>query len=125
MELTKTIKYLLGFFIFFLITTLLALCCIKLDVSCPCIFTSDNNTYVLAVNHKVHKYLNEQHVKKCEIRVTDENYLSYLTYKDHDNNSYIYWVSINTTIALTNQTVAVNVNFGTLSPIMYVYYLGI
>jgi hypothetical protein len=119
---TRTIKHLLIFFTIFLIFLSLILCCVKLRIITPCVFTSDATTSSVVVNRHIHELIDSENIKVCHIEVNKTKYKAWLTFKNSEENNYVYWLSVDTSFSFNNQTSSINVDFGTLSIIKYAYY---
>jgi hypothetical protein len=119
----KTIKNLLIFFTIFLVFTITLLCTLKIQVVANCVFVSDENTTSISVNKHIHHYISNKSIKECHIEVNQTKYKAWLNFKNTDNNNFTYWLSVDNTFAFNNQTSYVNVDFGKLNIINYVYYL--
>ncbi|MDR0674814.1 MAG: hypothetical protein LBF36_00900 [Mycoplasmataceae bacterium] len=119
----KTIRHLLIFLCIFGIFLLFCLCCIKLHIITNCIFTSDGNTNSVIVNKHIHELIDNEDIKVCRINVNQTKYKAWLTFKDEENKNFSYWLSIDTSFAFNNQTSTINVDFGSLCIVKYMYYL--
>ncbi|MDR1991469.1 MAG: hypothetical protein LBP70_01915 [Mycoplasmataceae bacterium] len=120
---TKQIKSLIFFFLLFLIFIIILLNYLKLHVIANCVFTADATSNSIMVDKHLHNLIDNQSIKACRIEIDHTKYKAWLAFKEEENSNYAYWLSVDNSFAFNNQTIMINVDFGSISIIKYLNYL--
>jgi hypothetical protein len=78
------------------------------------IFVVDNKTSLVMVDKKVNDMIKQYNIRQCSIKTNDVIEKIYLTYEDHRNQYYCYWISMEADYSLPEGTYTNNINFGSV-----------